>query len=67
MFVCEFLTRQMLKLGRNFNCNAGNVTSPDRDTYDEIDGANVTGTVTVSDCDALPAAAKAIIQAAGPR
>ena len=35
--------------------------------YDEVNGSNVSGTVNLTDCSALPAAARAVIHAAGPR
>ena len=50
----------------NTICNAGPVP-PRRDPWDEPIGANVTGTVNVSDCQTLPAAAAAVVRAAGPR
>ena len=50
----------------NTVCNSGPPPQP-RDPLDETNGTNVTGTVNVSDCAALPPAAAAIVAAAGPR
>ena len=51
---------------RNTICNSGPPPKP-RDPWDEVNGVNVTGTVNVTDCSALPAAARAVVEAAGPR
>ena len=50
----------------NMICNSGPPPQP-RDPLDETNGTNVTGTVNVSDCAALPSAAAAVVAAAGPR
>ena len=50
----------------NVVCNSGPPPQP-RDPLDETNGTNVTGTVNVTDCAALPPAAAAVVAAAGPR
>ena len=51
---------------RNTICNSGPPPMP-RDPWDEVDGPNVTGTVNVTDCSAIPPTARAVVKAAGPR
>lgn len=50
----------------NTICNSGPPPRP-RDPWDEVQGPNVTGTVNLSDCSAIPPATRAIMKAAGPR
>jgi hypothetical protein len=50
----------------NTVCNSGAVP-PSRNPFERIPGPNVTGTVNVSDCANLPAAARDVIANAGPR
>ena len=50
----------------NTICNSGPPPKA-RDPLDEVNGSNVTGTVNVTDCSTLPAAARAVVAAAGPR
>ena len=51
----------------NAVCKSGPAPQ-NRDPWDEIIGPNVTGTINVTgDCSLLPATARAVVAAAGPR